>query len=113
PPEAYTRAASDAVYDRLLADAECAIAAGHSVVVDAVHARPDERARVSGLARRLGVPFDGFWLDAPLDLRRQRIGGRVKDASDADADVAKAQESYDLGAIDWHKLDAAADLDTL
>ena len=113
PASTYTPEMSDRVYAQLLDDARRALDAGHSVILDAVHAKPEERARAEALAAKAQVPFVGFWLDVPLAVRQQRIGGRTKDVSDANADVARAQDDYDLGPISWQILDATADLDSL
>jgi hypothetical protein len=60
------------------------------------------------------VPFCGLFLEVDLATRIARVGGRSRDASDADAAVARAQESYDLGALAWPRLDASGTLeDTL
>jgi hypothetical protein len=37
-----------------------------------------------------------------------RIGARAHDASDADAEVAQAQEHYDVGPLDWTPIDASS-----
>jgi uncharacterized protein len=55
----------------------------------------------------LGVPCRGLRLAADLDTRIARIGGRRHDASDADAAVARKQESYDLGTLAWAPIDAS------
>lgn len=113
PPErrlaqdAYTKAASDAVYESLFARARTALAAGHSVVLDAVFADPVERTRASDLATRAGVPFAGLWLDCPEHVRVERTQRRVDDASDAGSDVALWQSGLDLGLIAWVRLDAS------
>ncbi|MCA8926623.1 MAG: AAA family ATPase [Alphaproteobacteria bacterium] len=106
PTEAYTPEASAETYRRLIAAAEAALAAGHSVVLDAVFARPGERFAARALAARLGVPFTGLWLDAPEATRVERVETRAADASDAGGPVAKAQSAYDLGAITWHRIPA-------
>ena len=110
---AYTPESARAVYTAMIAIAKAALEAGHSVVLDAVFAKPEERDAARGLAKGVNVPFHGLWLDTPLAERERRIGGRIGDASDATAEVARAQESYELGRMDWHRLDAAQDLKTL
>ena len=106
-PEAYGPEASERVYDRLGTLAEDGLAAGQVVVLDAVFARAGERARVEAIARAAAVPFHGLWLEAPPDILRARIGARVGDASDATAAVLDRQLDYDLGAIDWTRVDVS------
>ena len=49
----------------------------------------------------------GLFLTADLATRVARVGARAHDASDADAAVARAQESYEIGALDWTVIDAS------
>jgi predicted kinase len=58
-------------------------------------------------AQALGVPFHGLFLEADLPTRIARVGSRGRDASDADAAVARAQESYNLGTLGWRRVDAS------
>jgi len=53
------------------------------------------------------VTFRGFFLTADLATRVERVGTREHDASDADAAIARIQESYDLGPLDWTTVDAS------
>ena len=39
-----------------------------------------------------------------------RVGGRVRDASDADAEVARRQETFELGQVRWTEIDASGSL---
>jgi aminoglycoside phosphotransferase family enzyme/predicted kinase len=112
-PEAYSPAVNRRVYGLMRDVTQTALGGGHAVVVDAVFAEPDERAAIARLARTLGVPFTGLWLDAPFDVAAGRIAQRESDASDATVDVLKLQSARDLGKIDWPRLDASVDAQTL
>ncbi len=103
PAGSYSPQASARVYAAFMARAERVLRAGHSVVLDAVFARPDERAAAEALARKVGVPFHGIWLDVPKHVAQQRVTNRKGDASDATASVVERQFGYDLGAIDWER----------
>lgn len=109
PPAAYAPAVTAAVYDRLVRWAEVLARAGRAVIVDAVSARPDEREAVARAARLAEVPFTGLWLEAPVAERCRRVSSRGPDASDADAEVAAAQEGYRPGALAWHRVAAGGD----
>jgi predicted kinase len=111
PETAYRQHTTVKVYNRLQHKAAVALAAGQSAIVDAVHARPDERQAAETTAAECGCPFVGLWLETPLDVRVARIAGRTNDASDATAEVAKGQAAFDVGAISWAKVDASGDWD--
>lgn len=106
PRETYTRASSAAVYDDLLDQARIVLAAGQAVVLDAVFAAPDERAEAERIATEAGVRFSGIWLEAPPETLEARVGSRTGDASDATADVVRAQAAYDLGTIGWQRVES-------
>jgi uncharacterized protein len=107
PPQAYTAEVGQRVYATLADKARRIVAAGHSAIVDAVFAREAERATVTELARTHRFAFRGLFLTADLAVRIARIGDRVHDASDANADVARQQERYTLGTLDWTQIDAS------
>ncbi len=113
PQEAYRPEVTEGVYTRLRSLAERALKTGKSVVVDAVHAREEERNALEAVANRLGVPFSGFWLDAPANVLIARVKARKNDASDADASVVEAQIGFDKGGMHWQVLDAQQPLDKL
>jgi predicted kinase len=93
-----------------------ALAAGQSVVLDAMFLDPAMRAGAEAAAG--GHPFDGFWLEAPLDVLRARVESRReagdrapggRDASDATLEVLERAARADPGPIGWMRLDAAGD----
>lgn len=103
PAGSYTPDASARVYAVMLMRAGQALRAGHSVVLDAVFARPEERRAAEDLARKVGVPFEGVWLDVPKDVAQARVAARKGDASDATPAVVERQFGYDLGEIGWRR----------
>jgi uncharacterized protein len=111
PPAAYAGDVTRRVYAALADKARRVTAAGHTAIIDAVFAQPDERAKAAAAARASNVDFRGLFLTTSLDERVARIAGRTRDASDADATVAREQERYDLSKLDWTKVDASRSLD--
>ena len=103
PAGSYTPEASARIYDAFLARAERVLRAGHSVVLDAVFSKPAERAAAEALAARVGVPFEGLWLDVPKETAQARVAGRTGDASDATPAVVERQFAYELGEITWKR----------
>jgi aminoglycoside phosphotransferase family enzyme/predicted kinase len=114
PAAAYAPDITARVYGSIADKARRIAAAGHSPIVDAVFAQPQERDAVTAAARAANVPLQGLFLTADLATRIGRVGGRTNDASDAGAAVAQAQEDYDLGALRWPKINASGTVvDTL
>jgi hypothetical protein len=85
--------------------------AGYSVILDAAFLREAERDRAASLARDLRLPFQGIWLEALAALLQARIAARQDDASDADLQVLRHQQSLDLGNITWRRVLAGNDRD--
>ena len=106
PPEAYEEAVSRAVHAEVFAMAGAALAGGQAVVLDAVFLDPAQRAAAERVAADAALPFDGIWLEAPIDVLRARIAGRSGDASDATEAVLLRAAAADAGPVTWHRLAA-------
>jgi predicted kinase len=106
-PEGYTPHVSERVYAHLAREAAVVLRAGHSVVVDAVHAGAADRLAIEEVAKGASATFVGLWLDAPASVLIDRVAQRRDDASDADAAVVRLQEAQDTGDVGWHRIDAS------
>jgi uncharacterized protein len=108
PTGAYTADMSRRVYRTLRRRAAEALAAGYSVIIDAVSLKPGERRSFVAVAEAAGVPFSGLWLVAPVTAMNRRLRARLHDASDASPEVLAQQLGQDPGTIDWVRIDAGA-----
>ncbi len=106
PATAYTRETSACVYDALCRKAAVGLAAGYTVIIDAVALTAEERNSFAEVARAAAVPFSGLWLEARPEAMANRIRGRVRDASDASPEILAEQLRHDSGKIDWVRIDA-------
>jgi predicted kinase len=109
PPEAYAEAISTAIHEELFMIAETVLRQGHAVALDAMFLDVGHRHKAAQIAARVGVPFHGFWLEAPMEILKSRILARRGDASDATIAVLERAAKADPGPIDWLRLDAAGD----
>jgi uncharacterized protein len=107
PAEAYRPEVADTIYRGLTEKTSRVARAGHSVIVDAVFSRPEERAAIEMAAASANADFRGLFLVADLPTRLNRVGERGPDASDADAAVARQQEEFAIGAVEWTTIDAS------
>lgn len=107
PREAYRPEITEDVYHRLMIQARTALAAGHSVILDAVFADPHERDAAEHMAQAVETPFAGLWLTAPAEILEARVAKRIGDASDAGIAVVRQQLHYNLGPLGWTRVDAS------
>jgi len=107
PESAYSAQVTDTVYRTLVKKARTALRAGHSVILDAVHGKHEERAAARAVAEQTGAEFVGIWLSAPEETLVTRVESREDDASDASAAVVRKQLGFDPGEIAWARIDAS------
>jgi uncharacterized protein len=107
PGSAYAQDITARVYRMLFDRARQIIDQGFSVIIDAAFLHESERNELSAEARKTNADFRPVFLNADLAVRLDRIGLRKRDASDATGEVARDQEGYDLGRLDWPIVDAS------
>ena len=107
---AYTAKARAAIYDRICQRACVILKTGHSVLIDATFLDDAYRKKAAEVAATSGVAMHRLWLDAPLDILIDRVTARHGDASDADADVVRAQYDGGTRPKDWTIISAAGSI---
>jgi aminoglycoside phosphotransferase family enzyme/predicted kinase len=106
PQAAYAPDISAVVYTKIGGAARRILAAGHSVIADAVFDRADDRAAIEAVAAGCGVSFDGLWLSAADQVLFERVAARRNDPSDATIAVVAQQLRRDLGTNNWRMIRA-------
>ena len=94
PGGIYTAEASRRTHEALAQAARWALAAGHTVLVDATFLNPAMRQRFIALAAQAGVPCRILAFEAPLAVLRERVRSRQRaggDASEASVQVLESQ----------------------
>ncbi|ANW05712.1 hypothetical protein LMTR13_20160 [Bradyrhizobium icense] len=107
PESAYQSATTERVYAALSSTAQRVLTQGCSVVLDAAYLQEAERTEIESLAAAHSARFVGLFLTTDLATRLARIEQRKGDASDATRSVALKQETFAIGAIEWHMIDAS------
>ncbi|MBT4934939.1 MAG: AAA family ATPase [Rhodospirillaceae bacterium] len=105
--QGYSPQMSHRTYQAVFEQSRSTLKGGHSVIADAVFANPEERKTIAAIADDLGLAFHGLWLEAPAEVMEERVTQRTFNASDADAAVVCQQLSYDLGVMEWDRIDSA------
>ncbi len=105
--EAYKPEVSRRVYAEITQRSLAIAAAGGTVLADAVFDRSQDRDAIEHAALEAGVPFAGFWLDAPAQVLRDRVAARKGGPSDAGLEVLERQMARFCGETSWRRIDAS------
>ncbi|WNJ98098.1 AAA family ATPase [Thalassospiraceae bacterium LMO-JJ14] len=105
--EGYTPEMTVRTYQTFIEQARDAINNGQSVVLDAVFAKREQRLDAEALADECKIPFTGIWVDAPEEVRIQRVSTRKRNVSDVTVEVAQQQSGYNLGDMTWARIDSS------
>jgi len=105
--DGYNPEMTQRTYTDMMECAAKALNAGHTVIADAVFADPAERDAIQNVARNANMKFDGIWLEADQKTLEQRVANRKANVSDATVAVVRQQQNYDLGEVDWMKVNTS------
>lgn len=105
--QGYTEAITEQTYGRFYEELSRALEQGYPVIADGVFAMEKQRVDVEQIAHKYGVPFVGLWVEAPLQIRAQRVKARKNNVSDVTESVLQRQVNFDLGHILWHRIDSS------
>lgn len=98
----YTPEKEKAVYKEMRRQAKQALLAGYPVILDALFYSPAERKKAKQLAQRLGLSFEGLWMEAPLQIRAKRVTTRKNNPSDIKSKKALTEQlAQDVGSVNW------------
>jgi hypothetical protein len=111
PDESYDAAGDAQVQRAMLEIAHAVLSAGRAVVLDATFLDPAFRTRAAHLARELGAPFTGVWLEEAAAELRLRLAARRGDASDACVAVLERQLARETGPVTWRRIGPRPDLE--
>lgn len=102
----HTSAYEQVAYDVLRQQARMALSVGSSVIIDALFYNEKERKAVEELAKELNIPFVGVWIEAPLDIRAERVYSRIRNTSDVhEKATLETQMQLHTGHITWNRID--------
>lgn len=108
--EAYTPENEEKVFDLLCQECRRVLSTGQSVVADALFHDERQRQEIEKLAVEMGVKFQGFWVDAPLEIRAERVQSRKRNPSDVKSvEVLEKQLDVDVGTISWDQVDTSGE----
>lgn len=95
------------VYDLLRQQARTALSIGSCVIVDALFYNQAERKAIENLAYEMNVPFIGIWVDAPIEVRTERVMTRKRNPSDVhNRSELERQLHLETGPITWEQINS-------
>jgi uncharacterized protein len=107
----YSNEMNKRTYQAVFDECKQVLAAGQSVIADAVFADPQEREAIERVAAEAGVPFHGLWLETSPEFMQERVTRRTRNVSDANAWVVRLQLQYDPGELTWTRIDSSGSRD--
>lgn len=104
--DAYKPAVSNKVYSEIARRSLAILKAGGSVVADAVFDRLHNRSLIEVASAAAGIQCEAVWLEAGVQILRQRVVSRQEGPSDADLHVLARQISGEREPLSWRVIDA-------